>query len=143
MRSFVVKPEYDIRWRFEYFDGTAPKWGQWTRPEHDIKNMVAFKRTENLARAFIERKNKRTFEIDRPIHCAGPDYVMFKWDCVGKMGISLKQNLSDAHELPTQVVGLILVTRELECLCRVDGSPPIIRVRSKKDKMFHYEGFGR
>lgn len=142
MRLFHIKPLLDLRWRLEYNDGTAPKWGQWTRPSNDIKEMVAFKRKDNLARAFIEVRDKRTFKTSVPVHCSGQDFVMFKWEYIARMGAALNTKIIE-HKPLLQVCGLKLITRELEALVRVDGRPPIIVTRSEKEKAFHYEGFGK
>ncbi len=142
MRLFHVKPIFDIRWRLDYNDGTNPKWGPWTRPVNDIKEMVAFKRTDNLARAFIEVRDKRSFKTSTPVHCAGHDFVMFKWEYLARMGAALNSNIIE-HKPIIQVCGLKLITREFETIVRVDGSPIQIKQRTEKDKAFHYEGFGK
>ena len=142
MRIPHVKPIFDVRWRLEYNDGTAPKWGPWTRPETDFRQMVAFKRTDNLARAFIETRDKRDRKYATPVHCAGWDFVMFKWEYIAHIGAAINAPIK-TQKCPYQVIGLILITRDFETIVRVDGSPPVIRIRTEADKKFHYEGFGK
>ena len=43
----------------------------------------------------------------------------------------------------TQVVGLILVTRDFECEVLDDGSPPKLLRRSEWDKKQNYIAYGR
>jgi hypothetical protein len=132
----IVMPLYDIRWVFEYRDGTEKKIGFWTRDSQDIKTMAAFKRKEGLAKAYIERKDKRNGIIQIPVYCNGQDFCLFKWVRIVKLS-NLKNQAS-----PGQLVGLTLVSRDLEATVYVDGKIEINQ-RKEDEKKIHYECFGR
>jgi hypothetical protein len=142
MKKYHYMPLFDIRWRLDYGNGLASKFGSWTRPDTSLDSMVAFKRTEGLSRAFIEVKDKTTGKVFRPVHCAGSDFVMFKWQCIAPMAMSINSPIKE-QKIVGQVIGLILVTREYEASVFVDGQKPIIKKRTETDKKFHYAGFGK
>jgi hypothetical protein len=139
MKNFHIKPALDIRWRLEYSDGRAPRWGQWTRPERDPKNMASFMSRQGLARAFIEVRDKRTFKTSTPVHCAGHDFVMFKWEYMASIAMTMN-NFKEYSPTP-QVAGLKLVTSKIEATVMVDGSSPIIRARPESDLNYNYACF--
>jgi len=126
-------PKYDLRWKLQYRDGTKEKIGYWTRPGIAISEMASFQKTDGLARAFVEVKDKETGIIRTPIHCAGHDFCLFKWVQLAKLGIG---------KVSGDVVGLTLVTREVEATFYIDGRLKT-DLRKKEDKEFHYEGYGQ
>lgn len=142
IRLPTLIPKFDIRWRFEYHDGTAAKYGFWTKDsdQRNVKEMASFQKREGLSRVLIERKCKETKRIDTPVHCIGQDYCLFKWVRVARFGFG---SIQGTKKLSSQLVGLTLVTREFEATVLVDGSPVQIEPRSENDKNFHYEGYGR
>jgi hypothetical protein len=143
MKTPLLKPIYDVRWRLEYNDGSRPRWGQWTRSDTEPKNMASFQKTNHLARAFIEVRDKRNFKTSIPVHCAGIDFVMFKWQRAAKIATNINQQSVINQKPNSQIVGLTLVSRELEATVRVDNITPMIKKRTKEDMNFHYEGFGK
>lgn len=143
MKQYHIKPLFDLRWRLEYNDGTAVKYGQWTRPDDNLKNMVSFQKTENLSRAVVEARNKTTGEVMTPVHCAGYDFVMFKWEFICSIGTGLNLQPNKDYTPPVQVTGLMIITREFEAIVRVDGSSPIIRARSEEEKKINYKCYGK
>lgn len=128
-----IDPVFDIRWRLDYFNDVATKRGFWTREAERIEDMAAFKQTNGLARALIELKDKRTGVTTTPVHCAGPDFCLFKWGRIAKMG---------KGKISGQLVSLTLVTREFDATVYIDGKIKIT-ARTSEDKGFHYEGFGK
>jgi len=140
MKSSHIKPIFDVRWRLEYHDGTAPKWGQWTRPEKDPAKMCSFQPRKGLARAFVEVRDKRTFQTFTPVHCKADDFVMFKWEYLASIAMCLNKPIQEQKVNP-QVAGLKLVTRDLEALILVDGREPVIKKRIESDKEYNYACF--
>lgn len=142
IRIPTIIPKFDIRWRFEYSNGKAAKYGFWTRDsdQKDIKEMASFQPREGLSRVIIERKCKETKKIDTPVHCIGQDYCLFKWVRVARFGFG---SIQGVQKLNSQLVGLTLVTRDFEATVLIDGSPVQIEARTKADKNFHYEAYGR
>jgi len=136
MKVPFVLPKYDVRWRLDYRDGTKTKLGFWTREADNLKDMATFKRTDGLAKAFIEVKDKETGVIATPVHCAGHDFCLFKWRKVARIGLGTKGKVSG------EIVALVLVTRTMEATFYVDGT---LRtdIRTDEEKKFHYEGYGR
>lgn len=137
----ILKPIFDLRWRLEYNDGTPAKYGPWTRDAYRQEEMATFQKRENLARALVEMKDKRNGYSQTAVHCSGQDFVNFKW----VRGGSYPYGKSGGRPviLYSQIIGMVLVTRELEATVYVDGREPEIKFRSDEDKNYHYAGFGK
>ena len=132
----MVKPIFDLRWVFEYYDGTAKKYSQWTRDTQDMRQMAAFQRREGLSKALIEMKDKRNGRTTIPVHCNGQDFCLFKWVRVVKLA-NLKKQASAG-----QLVGLTLVSRDLESTIYVDGRVEVNKRKADELKI-NYECYGR
>ena len=135
----IQKPYFDLRWRFEYNDGTKPKYGIWTYASDNPKEMASFQKRENLARAIIETKCRRTGEIKTPVHCSGQDFALFKWVAGVRKGFNIQSN--ETNTLSPDIIGLMLVTRDIQATVYIDGREPKIEPRSEQDKNFNYKGY--
>jgi len=127
----------ELRWRFEYSDGTRPRYGQWTKAATNQNEMAAFQKKTNLARAMIETKDRITKKVSVAVHCKGEDFVRFKWAAIAiapAFGPVRGEMVLDC-----QNVGLTIVTRELQATVYIDGSPPRIK-RLPENQNFNYAG---
>ena len=145
-----IKPRYYLRWRFEYKDGSRPKYGQWST--HDPNNLASFQKTDNIARALIEWRDMRTFKTGVVAHCKGEDFCLFKWEGMGVgpgfykppnqegKGADLKMDMN----LSTWIVGLTLVSRYHNCTVYIDDVfSPVITRRPESEQLINYATYGR
>ncbi len=132
-------PRFELRWRFD-FAQKKTKAGMWSKPAISQADMAAFVNKEGLVRACIEAKNFYTQEQFVIAECDGQDFVNFKW-CAERHQVVSGTGLysfANWHNL----VGLMLVTRDVEVTIYFDGSSQVVN-RTEEDKKFHYESFGR
>jgi|GEM_PF-2249357 len=135
----VEKQIFELRWRFEYNDGTPPKIGMWSYASQKLEEMASFQKRTNIARAFVESKDKRSGEIRKIVNCTGQEYCLFKWVCGVKVGFN--PNAVGTRIISGDVIGLMLVSRKVQATIWVNGSPPKIEVRTEEDKNFNYKGY--
>ena len=120
-----------LRWRFDFASRPA-RYGQWSRMATRKEDMAAFRLAEGLVRASIEVQDVTNDEVQTATACDGHDYVNFKW-IIAAYG----------HAQPFQrVIGLMLVTRDLETSVMTDGRV-FQAPRDEADKRFHYATFGK
>ncbi len=130
---------YRLRWRFEFSDGRPPKYGQWSNPGNIETDGAWRVNKSNLSRAAVEAECLRTFNITTLAECDGWDFVNFEWQAVASMpGFLGVEAISPRGE----IVGLTLVTRELQLVCFINGDQAV-KARTEADKKIHLAGFGR
>lgn len=132
-------PRFELRWRFE-FANKINRCGMWSKSSNNPSEMAAFVNKDGLLLAAIEAKNFYTQEQFIIAECQGQDFVNFKWNAERHQILSAPGLYSFANW--HQLVGLTLVTREVELAVYFDGSSHIEH-RTEEDKNFHYEGFGK
>lgn len=123
--------KFRLRWRFDFANRPA-RYGQWSRPASRKEDMAAFRLAEGLVRASIEIEDVYTNETTAAVECDGWDYVNFKW-------VSAAFGYQATFQ---RVVGLMLVTRNLETTVMTDGQI-LCRPRDESDKTYHYATFGK
>lgn len=133
------QPRFDIRWRFD-FANKPMRAGMWSQSSKNPADMAAFVNKDGLVLASIEARNFYTQEQFLIAECEGQDFVNFKW-CAERHQVVSGTGLysfANWHNL----VGLTLVTRDVELTVYFDGTSQIVK-RTEEDKKFHYECFGR
>ena len=121
-----------LRWRFDYFDGKASRWGMWSRPATRREDMAAYVSKVNLHRAVIEAKNIETREVFTVAECAGADFQNFQWLSSARFSGVGNQLISQS------VYGLRLISRNQFIEATVTGGLNIID-RTEEEKNFNYE----
>lgn len=130
---------YRLRWRYEFKDGRPPKYGQWSNPGDIDKEGSWRVNKDNLSRAAVESECQRTWQEKTVAECEGWDFVNFEWMAVAAVpGFSNQMTIHPRG----QIVGLTLVTRDLQLACFINGEQAV-RARSEDDKKIHLAGFGR
>jgi hypothetical protein len=125
---------YLLRWRFEYADGKAPKYGMWSHPGKSPVDMAAFQTKANLAFAMIEGRHSVSREDKILAVCPGDDFCNFQW-------------VAEAHFNPfgggvTQqnVVGMKLVSRYDEVTVFASGRVTQ-DARTAEDQKYNYASY--
>jgi len=133
-----VPLKYLLRWRFEFSDGKAPKYGAWSKPGERPEEKACFVNKENLARAMVEKMSLENNKIEVVAECHGADFVNFEWlGCVsGFASLALKRGI-----IP-RVHGLNLVTRNERVSVLIDGRV-LYKNRHKGEENTHLVGFGK
>lgn len=138
----IINPrKIDLRWRFDFKDGRRPRYGIWNHPGRP-DDSVQLINTANLARAAIEQKCIFSNKIKIIAECDGEDFCLFRYRAAARTMINMRK-FQGHIPTRTQVVGLILVTRDFECEVLDDGSPPKLLRRSEWDKKQNYIAYGR
>lgn len=143
-----MTPLYNLRWRFEYNDGTAAKYGMWCLYTQNPADMATFKKNTNIARALIEWQHKRTFKQGIACHCKGEDFCLFKWETLA-VGPGMFQPGKDSKfamglNLATWVVGLTIVTRyHTASVYMDDGTKVYLKRRPEAERLIHYTTYGK
>ena len=136
----VPDKKFDLRWRFEFNNGRAPKYGMWSNPgpTEDLATKAWCVNKEGLARAIIEGKNIVTRECSVLYEVPGWDYCNFGWVAAAICPTFIKGEIKPL----TQLVGLCLTTRNHIITVFEDGSFQK-KERPPEDQAFHYAGYGR
>jgi len=93
---------FDVRYRFEYWDGKADNIGKWNHSGDHIANQAWCVDKNGLSWVFIEAKNIFSGELRKVVECPGQDFRFFQWRAI--KGVSLK-NVS----APTPTINVALV----------------------------------
>jgi hypothetical protein len=125
---------YLLRWRFEYADGKATKYGMWSHPGASPADMAVYQTKQGLALAMIEGRHSATKEDKILAVCPGDDFCNFQW-------------VAEAHFNPfgggvTQqnVVGMKLVSRYDEVTVFASGRVTQ-DARTLEDQQFNYASY--
>jgi hypothetical protein len=97
---------FDLRYRFDYFDGKPSKIGKWNHSGNHIANQAWSVDTKNLSWAFIEAKKIETGEIKKIVECPGQDFRFFQWRAIRSVHL---KNVSAPSA--TINIGLVMWTR--------------------------------
>lgn len=121
---------YLLRWRFEYWHGTAPKCGPWGRGALSPEEYAAFQPKTGLARVLIQGKNLYTYEIETLAEVKGDDFCNVVWDACLSM-----------YEGQTSIVGMSLLTRDEKISVSRETGALTRSLRSEEEKRINYAGY--
>ena len=138
---FINPRKIDLRWRFDFKDGKASRFGYWNNPgaKDDSVQLI---NTNNLRIAAIEGKDLLTNKIKTIAECDGEDFCFFRYVARSQVGINLFKKQYKMRTR-TRITGLVLVTRDFECTVLDDGSAAKLEPRSEWDKRQNYLAYGR
>ena len=142
MPNFVNKNKFDLRWRFDFTDGRPSKYGIWNHPGVGQNDSAQYCNTSNLARACIEGKDILTKEVRIIAECDGYNFCLFKYQAATRFGFNPRPSPTGKIPARTDLIGLVLVTRDQECLVLTDGSTQLWN-RSEYEKNTNYLAYGR
>jgi len=135
-----VAHNFDIRWAFEYSDGTPKKFGQWTMASKNPKDMASFQKTTNLSRCLIEYRDIRTYKEGVAGHIQGQDFCLFQWEGLGvaPSGAFGKGEI----KLATGIIGLSIVCRNDVFTMWTDSIQIFQRARTDDEKKINFKTYG-
>jgi len=138
--TLVITRKYYLRWRLDFKDHRPTRFGIWDRPGKGSDN-VQYCNTTNLLRASIEGKDVFTNEIRTIADCDGHHFCLFRYKAACHIGLKMSRHQS---RIPTrtEIVGLVLVTTDIETLISNNGEVQVTR-RTEEDKNYHYATYGR
>lgn len=132
---------FDLRWRFEYTDGTAPSIGIWNRPagnKEDLDMYACFQKNRNIRVAMIEGRDVLSREYKVLFEVAGQDFCLFKWVAMASAPALFKGVARPRHML----CGLQMVSRYEAWTIFPDGQV-WRKMRSADDLKINYAAYGQ
>lgn len=124
----INRAKYRLRWRFDFFDGKASRWGIWNNSgARDSDGAWCVNKTA-LRRASIEGEDRDTYETVVLWECDGPDFVNFEWMVAAPMGVPFGNG--ELTIKPT-ILGMAGVSRDFKDEVFIDGSS---RRRARTDE---------
>ena len=128
------KPEYRLRWRFDFFDHKPSRMGVWNNSTNLETDGAWCVNKTNLRRAAIEGESVITWEQRLFLEIAGHDFVNFQWLVVTPVGLGINSGgPRDGVYRPT-IVGLAGISTDFISEIYIDGSYKV-RERSEHDKL--------
>lgn len=106
----IFATRYLLRWRFFYHGGES-KAGMWSLASQNPVDMALYQERKGLSHVAIEGKDVESREIRTFVECPAHEFKAFKW--VSAQG---------AFYIPNQLLGLTLVTNNLDISIYRDGS---------------------
>ena len=112
---------FRLRWRFEFFNGKAPKIGVWDSNSDLPTDSAWAVNKEGLAKVIVEAENRQTYELKQLLVIDGPDFASMQWEAYTKAPTFGLQAKHGAIKLPAYIAGLSVLTRESKITCWVNG----------------------
>lgn len=128
---------YELRWVLHFNNGKNSKFGQWNTDTKSIDDSPSFLNKNNLMFACIERRDISTGEVEEVVSCKGQDFCLFKFIAVAPVSIST----SLVQKPISKLIGIKLVSRDVDIDVFIDRKNVMLRKRSKEEKEINYKGF--
>lgn len=128
---------FDLRYRFDYWDGKPSKVGKWNHSGEHAANQAWCADKTGLAWVFIEAKNIETGQAKNVVECPGQDFRFLQWRAL--RGVHLK-NVSTPS--PTINIGLVLWTARTKIFVYRYGKIETEEL-TEHEQNYHYAAYGR
>lgn len=139
----MINRNFRLRWVFDFAGNKPTRKGMWSEPGDVAKDGAWRVNKDGLVHAAIERECMTSYKIETVAECDGHDFVNFEWMAAASVpALSLIGSQVSKIDLRGAIVGLRLVTRDLNLECLVDGRQ-MVKPRPEAEKKLHLAGFGR
>jgi len=116
-RNFGVAPLFRLRWRFEFHDGRAPKYGIWNGASGRKEDSAAFVDKTNLLWAIVEGEKVGAWTVKEFFRVSGADYFHAKWDGA----VLAPAFVKESYKAAPNIIGLTMLTRNNAYTALVNG----------------------